>query len=208
MRHMNLGRKLNRSTPHRLSMFRNMASSLILTEGEYDADDKNAPKVKGRIVTTIEKAKEVRRLVEKVITLAKRTLPKSEAAAEFLPVKHKPGTLEFNAWRASKAGKDWKNSPEWNKWAAEMGPVVAARRKAVQMLGEGNKKAVRILFDELAPRFKDRNGGYTRVLRLAKPRQGDAGTRAILEFTGVRDRVRGKAEKPAFDEGGEKEKQD
>jgi len=186
-------------------MFKNMASSLILTEGEFEDGDKSAPKVKGRIVTTIEKAKEVRRLVEKVVTLAKRTLPQSDAAAQHLPVSHKPGTLEFNTWRASKAGKDWKKSPQWQEWAKAMGPVVAARRRAVQMLGEGNKKAVRILFEEIAPRFKDREGGYTRVLRLAKPRQGDGGTSAILEFTGVRDRVRGKAEKPAFsDEGTDK----
>lgn len=204
MRHMNLGRKLGRSTPHRLSMLRNMASSLILTEGEFEEDDKSAPKVKGRIVTTIEKAKEVRRLVEKAITLAKRTLPHSEAAAKHVPVSHKAGSVDFNVWRATKAGKDWRKSPQWKEWAKAMGPVVAARRRAIQMLGEGNKKAIRILFEDLAPRFKDRTGGYTRVLRLAKPRQGDASTRAILEFTGVRDRVRGKAEKPAFDSGEEK----
>lgn len=200
MRHMNLGRKLSRTTPHRLSMFRNMASSLILTEGDFEADDKSAPKVKGRIVTTISKAKEVRRLVEKVITLAKRTLPLSASAAKHVPVSHKAGSLEFNAWLASKAGKDWKKSPQWQDWAKAMGPVVAARRRAVQMLGESNKKAVRILFDKIAPRFADRDGGYTRVLRLAKPCQGDASIMAILEFTGVRDRVRGKAEKPAFSE--------
>src|SRR5690349_2548468 len=139
MRHMNLGRKLSRTTPHRLSMIRNMASSLILTEGTYEEDDKNAPKVKGRIVTTMQKSKEVRRLVEKVITIAKRSLPHSESAAQHVPVKHKAGSLEFHAWLASKAGKDWKKSPQWKEWATAMGPVVAARRRAVQELGEGNK---------------------------------------------------------------------
>ena len=51
-------------------------------------------------------------------------------------------------------------------------------------------------FDEVAPRFADRPGGYTRIMRLAKPRLGDAGTRAILEFVGVRDRVVQKAQAP------------
>jgi large subunit ribosomal protein L17 len=63
----------------------------------------------------------------------------------------------------------------------------------------GDKQAVRILFDEIAPRFADRNGGYTRVLRLAKPRLGDAGTRAILELVGKNDRVRKKAARPSFE---------
>ena len=53
----------------------------------------------------------------------------------------------------------------------------------------GNKQAAKFCFEVVAPRFADRPGGYTRILRLAKPRLGDAGTRAILEFVGVRDRV-------------------
>jgi large subunit ribosomal protein L17 len=63
----------------------------------------------------------------------------------------------------------------------------------------GDKQAVRILFDDIAPRFVDRPGGYTRIVRLAKPRLGDAGTRAILEFVGVRDRVIQRSQRPAFD---------
>jgi large subunit ribosomal protein L17 len=59
------------------------------------------------------------------------------------------------------------------------------------------------LFDEVAPRFTDRPGGYTRILRLAKPRLGDAGERAILEFVGVRDRVVQKSVRPTFE--GEKQ---
>ena len=63
----------------------------------------------------------------------------------------------------------------------------------------GDKQAVRMLFAEVAPRFIDRPGGYTRILRLAKPRLGDAGTRAILEFVGVRDRVTQRAQRPTFE---------
>ena len=61
-----------------------------------------------------------------------------------------------------------------------MAPVVKARRRVVQLLGD--KKAARIVFEVVAPRFADRPGGYTRILKLAKPRLGDAGDRAILEF--------------------------
>ncbi len=78
---------------------------------------------------------------------------------------------------------------------------MAARRRALRLLGD--KQAVRILFEEIAPRFADRDGGYTRVLRLAKPRLGDAGTRAILEFVGVRDRVTQRALAPRFEAAGE-----
>jgi large subunit ribosomal protein L17 len=63
----------------------------------------------------------------------------------------------------------------------------------------GDKRAVRILFNDIAPRFEHRAGGYTRVLRLAKPRLGDAGTRAIIEFVGNNDRVSQKSPKPSFE---------
>ena len=55
-----------------------------------------------------------------------------------------------------------------------------------------DKQAVRVLFETIAPRFADRPGGYTRIMRLAKPRLGDNGTRAILELVGV-PRPRGAA---------------
>ncbi len=62
-----------------------------------------------------------------------------------------------------------------------------------------DKEAVSILFDDIAPRFADRPGGFTRILRLAKPRLGDAGTRAFLEFVGENDRDKRKeAARPTF----------
>ena len=63
-------------------MLKNLASSLFLTERDAEFDD-NAPKVKGRVVTTVEKAKEVRPLVERCITIARRSLQHTEAAREF-----------------------------------------------------------------------------------------------------------------------------
>jgi large subunit ribosomal protein L17 len=74
---------------------------------------------------------------------------------------------------------------------------VAARRRVLQLIGD--KQAVEILFDEIAPRFADRDGGYTRILRLAKPRLGDSGTRAVLELVGRNDRERRAAAAPAFE---------
>jgi large subunit ribosomal protein L17 len=173
-------------------MLRNLASALFLTERDADLDE-NKPKVKGRIITTLQKAKEVRPLVEKCITIARRTLKQREAADE----------LNTSATRHSDEWKSWRKGEGWRKWAAAMAPVVAARRRIVQLLGD--KTAARICFNDIAPRFADRNGGYTRIMRLAKPRLGDNGTRAILEFVGVHDRVVARAEKPSFGDEGSQE---
>jgi large subunit ribosomal protein L17 len=186
MRHRKLGRKLGRSSSHRHAMLRNLASSLFLTERDAEFDS-NKPKVKGRITTTLHKAKEVRRLVERCITMACRSLPHKEAADQLLT----------SAERGSDEWKKWRSSDQWRQWAQAMSPVVATRRRLLQLLGD--KQAVSILFSEIAPRFASRSGGYTRVLRLSRPRLGDAGARAILEFVGVHDRVVARSEKPAFE---------
>jgi large subunit ribosomal protein L17 len=167
-------------------LLRNLASSLFLTERDAD-DDANKPKVKGRLITTLQKAKEVRPLVERVITIARRSLVAQGEAEQ----------LETKAERNSDAWRKWRDSDGWQQWNQAIAPVVTARRRALRLLGD--KQAVRILFADVAPRFADRPGGYTRILRLAKPRLGDAGTRAILEFVGVRDRVSQRSERPAFE---------
>lgn len=195
MRHRRRGRVLGRSPSHRKAMMRNMASSLFLTErdAEFDA---NAPKVKGRITTTWHKAKEVQPLVEKCITIARRSLVAQKAASE----------LAVSADRNSAEWKTWRQSDKWVQWNNAIAPAVAARRRAMQLLGD--KQAVRILFDEIAPRMESRDGGYTRVLRVAKPRLGDAGVQAILEFVGRNDRVTVKSEKPAFEDAKEEVKEE
>ncbi len=189
MRHRRHGRVLGRSPSHRQALYRNLASALFLTEREESEFDPNAPKVKGRIITTLAKAKEIRPLVEKCITLAKKGVAAQNNAAQF-------GT---DAERNTAAWKAWREGDQYPKWVQAMSPAVHARRRALQALGD--KKAVSILFREIAVRFADRPGGYTRVLRLATPRLGDAGPRAILEFVGKNDRVVKRSEKPDF--GGE-----
>jgi large subunit ribosomal protein L17 len=165
---------------------RSLASALILTERDATGEE-NEPKVKGRIITTLPKAKEVRPLVEKCVTIACRVLPDQGNA----------DALGTSAPRFSEKWKAWRTSSQWREWNAAIAPVVAARRRTLRLLGD--KQAVSILFAELAPRFAERRGGYTRILRLAKPRLGDAGDRAILEFVGVHDRQRKKSTKPAIE---------
>ena len=131
MRHGHGLRKLNRTSSHRLAMLRNMSNSLLRHE---------------RIKTTLPKAKELRRVVEPLITLAKE-------------------------------------------------PTVANRRLAFNRLRD--REMVVKLFDELGPRYKTRNGGYTRILKFGF-RVGDNAPMALMELV---DRP----EKPAVEaEGVEK----
>jgi len=115
MRHRKSGRKLGRNSSHRKAMFRNMATSLVCHE---------------MIRTTVPKAKELRRVVEPLITLAKVD-------------------------------------------------GVANRRLAFNRLRD--KEAVGKLFNDLGPRFKDRPGGYLRILKTG-PRPGDAAPMAIVQL--------------------------
>ena len=187
MRHRRSGRKLGRNPNHQRALLRNLASALILTERDAEGEP-NAPKVKGRIITTLPKAKEVRPLVERCITIARKALPHIEAAE----------LLEPDAERGDDEWREWRKSPRWQEWNQTIAPAVAARRRTLRLLGD--KQAVSVLFDDLAPRFADRDGGYTRILQLAGRRLGDAGTQAILEFVGTNDRQQRKASKPAFED--------
>jgi large subunit ribosomal protein L17 len=117
MRHRNAGRKLGRKTPHRISMFRNLVTSLLDKE---------------RIRTTLPRAKEVRPIAERMITLGKRE-------------------------------------------------SLHARRQALAFVKD--PEVVSKLFKSLAPRFAQRPGGYTRIIRLGF-REGDGAQMAILELIG------------------------
>ena len=115
MQHNRFGRKLGRTTGHRLALFRNQLASLVSSE---------------RIVTTLAKAKELRPLAERVVTQGKR------------------GTVH-------------------------------ARRLVGRWIQ--NRELIKKLFDEVAPRFSTRPGGYLRIVKLG-PRQGDGAEMAVLEF--------------------------
>ncbi len=177
MRHRMSGRKLGRNASHRKAMFRNMAASLIKTVRAVEGDE-GAAKVPGRIVTTVAKAKELRPYVEKLVTLAKKA-QKHEAQAEEYATTAERNTSEWKTWRGS---------DQWNQWNQAIAPAIDYRRRAFALLRD--KDAVDILFSELGERFEDRNGGYTRIVRLAKVRLGDAGEQALIEFVGIRDRVK------------------
>ena len=175
MRHRMRGRKLGRNASHRKAMFKNMACSLIRSV-RPDPDDPDAPRVAGRIVTTTPKAKELRPFVEKLITLGKKAAPHAKAAEEF----------DTSAAKDSAEYKTWREGEGWQKWNAARAPYVALRRRAFSKLRD--EEAVDILFEELAERYADRPGGYTRVVRLAARRLGDGGEQALIEFVGETDR--------------------
>ena len=130
-------------------------------------------------------------MVEKLVTLAKSVIEDQKAA----------DALDFTGDRKSDAWKAWRNSEKHAQWVAAIAPVVAARRRAYDILRD--KIAVSVLFDKIAPRYVERPGGYTRILKLATPRLGDAGARAILEFVGRNDgafeRVKVKTQQPTVD---------
>lgn len=184
MRHMKKGRKLGRNPNHQRALLKNLIISILMTEREDAAEDANAPKTPGRIITTLPKAKEVRPLLEKCVTIAKKAQPHLDAAKQLEPAAEK-GSTEWKNWRASE---------KWQEWNKTIAPALAARRRALQIIG--NKEAVRILFDVVAPRYVDRSGGYTRILKLFERRLGDAGKRAMLEFVGKNDRVKVRSQKP------------
>jgi large subunit ribosomal protein L17 len=129
MRHGRVYRKLNRTAEHRRAMFANMCVALIKHE---------------QIVTTLPKAKELRPIVEKLVTLGKR------------------GGL-------------------------------ALRRQAISELRDVDM--TRKLFDTLAPRYKDRQGGYTRIIK-AGFRYGDSAAMAVIEFVDRDVDARGKDSGP------------
>jgi len=111
------------------------------------------------------------------VTIAKRGLAAQRQAEEFAT----PAARDSAEW------KRWRQGDGWQRWVQAVAPAVKARRRVVQLLGD--KKAARVLFERVAPRFVERPGGYTRILKLATPRLGDAGPRAVLEFVGPATKV-------------------
>ncbi|MBX3243944.1 MAG: 50S ribosomal protein L17 [Acidobacteria bacterium] len=156
MRHLKAHRKLGRTTEHRMSMLRNMATSLINSEKEH-------------IVTTVPKAKELRPFVEKAITLAKKAqeLNGDDARAQEVH-------LRRQAARFFHAG----NSTFKQEQSRFRGKKGEAKETIERTAGV---KAVQRLFGELGARYKNRSGGYTRIIRLGR-RSGDNAELAVIEL--------------------------
>ncbi|HSK71578.1 MAG TPA: 50S ribosomal protein L17 [Pyrinomonadaceae bacterium] len=156
MRHLKAHRKLGRTTEHRISMLRNMATSLINAENGY-------------IVTTVPKAKELRPFVEKAITLARKaqSLEGDEAKAREVHLRRQASRFFHSGNQGFKR--------EQSRFRGKKGePKDKIERTA-------GVKAVQRLFDELGMRYKDRNGGYTRIIRLGR-RVGDNAEMAVIEL--------------------------
>ena len=117
-------------------------------------------------------------MIEKLITSARKALKISESAAQY-GTQAERGSDEWKAWRDSENGRNWVKANA---------PALALRRRAFADLRD--ETAVDILFTDLARKFETRPGGYTRIVRLAKVRLGDAGERALIEFVGENDRVK------------------
>ena len=142
-RHMMRGRQLSRDTEHRTAMRRNLVQSLF----EH-----------GKVRTTLPKAKEVKALAEKLITLARRN------------------TLD-------------------------------SRRRAIAIMGDRRlvdeeqeftgQKVVQKLFSDIAPKFGDRSGGYTRIIKLSNYRIGDGGDLVLLQLLTEESAPKGTARRSA-----------
>lgn len=137
-------------------MLRNLATSLINSEKDH-------------IVTTVPKAKELRPFVEKAITLARRAENLTGGDAQTQHVH-----LRRQAARFFHAGNN-SFKVEQSRFRGNKGePKDAIERTA-------GVKAVQRLFGELGPRYKDRNGGYTRIIKLGR-RVGDNAEMAVIEL--------------------------
>lgn len=156
MRHLKAHRKLGRTSEHRMSMLRNLATSLINAEKEH-------------IVTTVPKAKELRPFVEKAITLARKA-QELDGNSDVLRGVH----LRRQAARYFHAGN--------SKFKAEQSRFRGKKGEAKETVERtAGVKAVQRLFNELGERYKDRNGGYTRIIRLGR-RVGDNAEMAVIEL--------------------------
>lgn len=163
MRHRKAGRHLGRSTGHRQALYRNLMTELFRHE---------------RIKTTEAKARAIRPLAERLVTKARKGRP--ERVVELAKQRDvKTLSAWFNARRAEQLIElaDQGEEDALDRMAAEM--ALHARRQVLAQLTD--KDIANKLVDEIAPRFEERPGGYTRMFKLGM-RQGDAAKMALLEL--------------------------
>jgi large subunit ribosomal protein L17 len=173
MRHRLAGRHLGRNSSHRVALFRNLARAIITHES---------------IRTTVPKAKQLRPFIEKLITLAKRAaiLTEQADAATDEAEKRKLRVQAVHLRRLA---------------MAKLGPTHGTGiydKKNEPVTERTTNTVLKKLFNVIGPRFKDRPGGYTRILKLHYRRLGDAGETAIIEFLKEGEKkVRFREKKPA-----------
>jgi large subunit ribosomal protein L17 len=156
MRHLKRTAKLGRKSEHRNMMLANLVSSLIKHR---------------RIVTTLAKAKAAQRVAERMVTLGKRAHAASASAQSASDDGAKARSLAENVHCRRLVAARLHHQPR-----------TLFRKKEQRLRWREREDVVHILFDKIAPVFRDRPGGYTRVIKLAERRRGDAGEQAILEW--------------------------
>ena len=161
MRHLKRNKKLGRKGDHRNAMLANMVCSLI----EHK-----------RITTTLARAKAARPVAEKLVTIGKRALAASEAAAGASDDKAKAALQAENVHCRRLLAARLRQQPRSLFPGTAKHPGKAKREE-----WRASHDVVHILCDQIAPLFKQRPGGYTRILRLGD-RRGDSGAMAVLEW--------------------------
>ena len=173
MRHGRAGYRLTRKTAHRTAMLRNLAAGVF----EH-----------GQIVTTIPKAKAVQPFVEQIVTLAKQgdLAARRRAIAKLGGDRHGFEWL-FIAKRASDEEKNHVN--ELRDRAKVFFDVPESKEVERNRYGElrSAPRLVKHLFDHVGPKFADRAGGYTRIVKLGKQRYGDNAELCVLQFVGAEE---------------------
>ncbi len=170
MRHRKAGFKLGRTTAHRQAMLRNMAASLF----EH-----------GQITTTIPKAKALQPFVEKIVTKAK----KGDLHNRRMVIKMLGQDRRAFAWSHLPAGatdEQREQVEEQREFVQGFFDIPGTDELERNRYGEIRKapRIVRHIFDNVAPRFMDRSGGYTRIVKLGRHRLGDAAPLCIIQFVG------------------------
>ena len=164
MRHRNRGRHLNRNAAHRRSLFRNLARALFTHES---------------IVTTLPKAKELRPFVEQLITLAKKANQVVAGAADQSEAEQKKAKLQALHYRRqamSLLGPTHGTGIYDREGKQQIDPAKGGSKKI------SNDTVLKKLFREIGPRYADRPGGYTRIVKQHYRRLGDAGATAVIEL--------------------------
>ncbi len=173
MRHRRAGYRLTRTSSHRSAMLRNLAAGLF----EH-----------GQITTTLPKAKALQPFVEKIVTLAKR----GDLHARRLVIARMGGDRRGFDWLyVAKGASDQEKEhvTKLKEFTEQFFKLPEGSKVERNRYGELRKapKIVKHIFENIAPRFKDRAGGYTRIVKLGRHRIGDAAELCVIQFCGAEE---------------------